>query len=280
MAVVQLAPTLGDLTRNMQLHLDGIAAAKRQGADAIVFPELSLTGYFLRDMTPDVALRPDAAPLQELIAAAAPAGLIVGFVEESPQHRFYNAALYAEAGRIVHVHRKVYLPTYGLFEERRYFAAGDRLRAFDTQRLGRVGLLVCEDFWHVSAATVMQAEEVDVLVCVSNSPARGLTGPEIRTAETYDRLTRMYAEMLGVFVVFANRVGFEDGLCFWGGSRVVGPDAGVLAQAPQFDEAVLLAQLDRHQLRRQRMLTPLATDEQLLLTLNELERIRRRRFDG
>ena len=91
-------------------------------------------------------------------------------------HQFYNAAFYAEGGRLTHVHRKVYLPTYGLFEEQRYFAAGKRFQAFDTERFGRVGLLVCEDLWHVSAVAIMQAEEVDVLVCIINSPARGVDG--------------------------------------------------------------------------------------------------------
>ena len=113
--------------------------------------------------------------------------LVVGLVEESPRHRFYNAALWAEGGRVVHVHRKVYLPTYGLFDEQRYFAAGERFLAFDTARFGRVGILICEDFWHLSAAAIMQAEEVDLLICTANSPARGVDGEKVRTAETYEQ---------------------------------------------------------------------------------------------
>jgi predicted amidohydrolase len=279
-ALVQMAPVLGDRRRNWALHKDRIAQAREQGADLIVFPELSLTGYFLRDMVPDVALPLDSPEIRELVEAASPAALALGFVEQTPGAKFYNSALFAEAGRVVHVHRKVYLPTYGLFDEQRYFAAGQRIQAFDTRAFGRVGLLVCEDFWHLSAAAIMQAEEVDVLVCVANSPARGVQGPTIATAETYQYLCRAYALLLGAVVVLVNRVGYEDGLCFWGGSMVVGPDGRVLAEAPQLDEALTIAEIDPAELRRQRVITPLARDERLLLLMEELDRIKRRRYDA
>ena len=277
-ALAQVSPALGDLERNLALHLEQMASARAQHADLIVFPELSLTGYFVRDMVPDVALQPGRPEIRRLIEAAGPAALVVGLVEESPQHRFYNAALYAEGGRVVHVHRKVYLPTYGLFDEQRYFASGERLQAFDTARFGRVGILICEDFWHLSAAAVMQAEEVDMLICVSNSPARGVDGPKIRTAEIYELLARAFAHLLGAVVVLVNRVGFEDGLCFWGGSMVVGPDGRIIAQAPMLDAALTLACFDPAELRRQRIAAPLARDERLLLTIEELKRIKRQRY--
>ena len=196
-AMAQVAPVLGDLHRNLALHLEQIGAARRQHADLVVFPELSLTGCFVRDMVPDLAIAPSGPEIAQLIEAAGPMAMVVGLIEESPQHRFYNVALWAEGGRVVHVHRKVYLPTYGLFDEQRYFAAGERFLAFDTARFGRVGILVCEDFWHLSAATIMQAEEVDLLVCVSNSPTRGAEGPKIRMAETYEQFAKTYAQLLG-----------------------------------------------------------------------------------
>lgn len=279
-ALCQIAPYLGDRAKNLRLHLDEIDRARQAGADLIVFPELSLTGYFLRDMVPDVALKRTDAPIAQLVEAAGDAALVVGFVEEAPHDRFYNAAFYSERGTIRHVHHKVFLPNYGLFDEKRYFDAGDRIRAFDSPRLGRVGLLICEDFWHLSAIAIMQAEEVDFLICVSNSPARGVEGPRVATAETYERLTRSYAETLGATVIFAHRVGFEDGLCFWGGSMVIGPDAELLGQAPYFDESQLIVEFDQAELRRQRLLTPLGRDEQLLLFIEELQRIKRRRYEG
>jgi len=279
-ALAQIAPVLADRERNLPLHLAQIEAARRQEADLIVFPELSLTGYFVRDMVPDVALARSAPEIQRLLDAAGPAALVAGFVEESPQHRFYNAAFYAEEGRLLFVHRKVYLPTYGLFDEQRYFASGERLRAFDSPRFGRVGLMICEDLWHLSAAGIMQAEEIDLLIWIANSPARGVGGRTIATAETYDHLTRAFAQLLGVVVILVNRVGFEDGLCFWGGSRVVGPDGRLLAQAPMLDESLTLADVDLAELRRQRTITPLARDERLLLTLEELHRIKRGHYDS
>jgi predicted amidohydrolase len=276
--MAQIAPALADRQRNVALHLKQIEAARQEKADLVVFPELSLTGYFVRDMVPDVAIHREAAELRRLMEAAGPTALVAGFVEESSQHRFYNAALFAEEGRIVHVHRKVYLPTYGLFDEQRYFAAGERIEAFDTARFGRVGLLICEDFWHLSAAAIMQAEEIDLLICVANSPVRGVAGDQIRTAATYDRIARTFAQLLGAVVIVVNRVGFEDGLCFWGGSRVVGPDGCVLAEAPMLDEALTLGTIDLAELRRQRLITPLGRDERLLLTIEELNRIKRRRY--
>ena len=277
-ALAQIAPVLADRQRNVGLHLEQIKAARAQDADLIVFPELSLTGYFVRDMVPDVAITPDAAEIRELLDAAGPMAVVLGFVEESPQHRFYNTALYAEGGQVVHLHRKVYLPTYGLFDEQRYFAAGERFLAFDTARFGRMGILICEDFWHLSAAAIMQAEEIDVLICPSNSPGRGVDGPRIRTAETYEHLSKAYAQLMGAVVIVVNRVGFEDGLCFWGGSSVTGPDGRTIAQAPQLDESLTLATFDAADLRRQRLITPLARDERLLLTIEELNRIKRNRY--
>ena len=277
-ALAQISPALGDRERNLALHLAQIEAARRQQADLIVFPELSLTGYFVRDMVPDLALSPAGPVIGRLIEAAGPTSLVAGLVEESARHRFFNAAFFAEGGRIVHLHRKVYLPTYGLFDEQRYFAAGERIEAFDTARFGRVGILICEDFWHLSAAAIMQAEEVDLLICPANSPARGVDGPHIGTAQTYQQLCTAFAQLLGAVVVFVNRVGFEDGLCFWGGSMVVGPDGRTIAKAPMLDEALTLAVFDTAEVRRQRLITPLARDERLLLTIEELNRIKRQRY--
>jgi predicted amidohydrolase len=180
----------------------------------------------------------------------------------------------------LHVHRKVYLPTYGLFEEQRYFSSGKRFQAFNAARFGRVGLMICEDFWHISAATILQAEEVDVLICIINSPARGVSGPNIATAETYELLARTYSQLLGALVIVVNRVGFEDGLCFFGQSLAAGPDGRIIARAPRFDESLSIVTCDLAELRRERLITPLGRDEQLLLTLEELKRIKRRRYEA
>jgi predicted amidohydrolase len=259
--------------------LDAIQRAKDERADLLVFPELSLTGYFLRDMVPDVAISSSAPELTQLAEAAGDMAAVVGFVEETSQHHFYNAAAFLEGGRLKHLHRKVFLPTYGLFEEQRHFAAGDRMRAFDTDRFGRVGLVVCEDFWHLSSMAIMQAEEVDLLICIANSPARGVDRPQLRTEETYRLLSKTFAQLLGAVVVVVNRVGYEDGLCFWGGSMAMGPDGEEIASAPVFDESLLVAGFDLGELRRRRISTPLGRDERLLLLIEELQRVKRHRYE-
>ncbi len=279
-ALAQTNPRLGVQAENLQDHLTKVESARDQGADLIIFPELSLTGYFLRDMVPDVAIARDAEAIEQLAAAGKTTSVVAGFVEESAEHRFYNAAFYSENGRVHHVHRKVYLPTYGLFDESRYFASGDRIRAFDTERFGRVGLLICEDFWHLSAAAIMQAEQVDMLICVANSPTRGVSGDQIETAETYWRLCRSYAQLIGCLVVMVNRVGYEDGLCFWGGSIAVGPDGKTKGEGPLLDESLTMVSVDPADLRRERLATPLGRDEQLLLTIEELDRIKRERYQS
>jgi NAD+ synthase (glutamine-hydrolysing) len=278
-ALAQIAPALGDLRRNLALHLQQIDAARRQGAHAIVFPELSLTGYYLRDMVPDVALTTESPELQEIVAAAGDMSVAIGFVERDARHRYYNSAAWIEQGKVAHVHRKVYLPTYGMFDEQRYFAAGHRIRAGVSQRMGRVGLIICEDFWHLSVATILQADDADWLICLANSPARGLAGPEIRTAETYRHIAQTYAQLMGVVVVVVNRAGVEEGLTFWGGSLVVGPGGDVLAAAPTLDSSLTLVDVDPADMRRQRLGTPLGRDERLLLTIEELQRAKRRLFD-
>lgn len=277
-ALAQLAPTLGNLDANRQLHLDWIARAKEAKADFVIFPELSLTGYYLRDMVPDVAQSITGTTLTELGRAAAPMSLVLGFVEETPQFRYYNSAAFFADGQLQLVHRKVYLPTYGMFDEQRYFAAGERIRAFDTP-FGRVGLLICEDFWHLSCGVILQAEEIDYLICISNSPGRGVSGEELGSAEAWRVLNRCYARFLGVIVIFVNRVGYEEGVNFWGGSEIIGPDGKVIVAGPEFDEALVVAEVKRAELRRERIGSPLARDEKLLLTIEELERIRRERFE-
>lgn len=275
-ALAQIAPVLGDLPRNLELHLRQIDHARTLGADLIVFPELSLTGYYLRDIVPDIAITRDSPEIARLCNAAGDLSVVVGFVERDRRERCFNSAALIEAGAVRHVHRKVYLPTYGLFDESRYFAAGDRVLACESRKLGRVGVVVCEDFWHLSVATILQADEVDWLICIANSPARGVAQPEVRTATTYRHIAQTYAQLLGAVVVLCNRAGMEEGLCFWGGSLVVGPAGDVLGAGPPLDSQLVIVDIDPGELRRTRVATPLARDERLLLTIEELQRVKRR----
>src|SRR5215475_4762310 len=130
-ALAQVSPRLGDVEANLVLYEERVRSARGQGADLVVFPELSLTGYFLKDMVSTVAVRLDAPEVKKLRELSRKGALVAGIVEEAPDYQFYNSALYLEDGDIIHVHRKVYLPTYGLFDEGRYFAHGDSIRSFE-----------------------------------------------------------------------------------------------------------------------------------------------------
>jgi NAD+ synthase (glutamine-hydrolysing) len=273
--LAQLAPRLGDVGANLEQHLEWIERARAAGVDLLCFPELSLTGYVLRDLVPDVALPLTAGhpPFAALLEASRSLDLLVGLVEEGPRHRFFNTAAYLSQGKVVHAHRKVYLPTYTLFEEGRYWAPGDRIRAFDT-RLGRFGILVCEDFWHLSAPYLLWLDGADFLLLQSASPGRGLGhDAKLDSTRLVEGAVQTYASFLVSYVIHCNRVGFEDEVNFWGGSAVYDPDGNLVVQAPYYEEKLVTASLDRGALRRARIRLPLLRDEKAWLTSRELQRL-------
>ena len=275
LALSQMNTVLGDVRANLDKHLQIINQACDQGADLLVFPELSLTGYILQDLVPDVALRPDGdnETFRALIQASRKIDLVVGFVQEDERNRFYIASAYLSGGIVVHVHQKIYLPTYGLFDESRFFAWGDQIRAFDT-RFGRVGILICEDFWHASLPYILWQDGADLMIFTSASPGRGLSEQDqLDTARWVDHINRAYASLFTTFVAHTNRVGYEDGLHFWGGAMIYDPNGEVIARAPQHDESLLVQQIDLRQLHRTRIRLPLLRDERTALVQRELSRI-------
>ena len=288
-ALAQFYPRLGDLAANLAAHLTIISSAAATGAALVVFPELSLTGYFLKDQVPEIALGLHAPEIDALRDASREGGIdiVAGLILETAGHRFYNASLYISGGEIVHVHRKVYLPTYGLFDEQRYLAAGNRFRAFDaplgdrTTHRWRAGILICEDLWHPSAAVLLARQGVDLIICPSASPGRGLLqGEAVGTAGSYDVMTRTYAQLFTTYVLYCNRSGFEDGVGFWGGSRVVDPVGTVVAEVAGAQESVLHHSLDRSAVRRARVAYPLLRDERNDVNDAETDRLRRRHAGG
>ncbi len=291
LALAQIAPRLGDVDANLKKILDLIAQAQAHKTDLVIFPELALTGYYLKDLVTDVSVRvsSDDPRLAPLIAASRHLDIVIGFAEEDARHRYYIAAAYLSEGRVAYVHRKVYLPTYRLFDDARFFAAGDSLCAFNT-RLGRMGLMICEDAWHVSTPHVLWMDGADVLIDISASPGYGVSaqrapaagrrgepvepsGQSLASAASVYAFLRAYAELMTTFVFYCNRVGIEDGIAFWGGSRVIGPDGETIAAAPEFEEALTLAEIDTDALRRARLKLPTLRDERGDLVRRELERI-------
>ncbi len=275
-ALAQVAPRLGDLEANLARHVEVVREARAAGAGLIVFPELGLTGYLLQDLAAEVAMRLDDTRLAALAAETTGCSAVVSFVEESGDHRLFISAALMEDGAIRHVHRKVHLPTYGLFDERRFFAAGDAIRAVPSRLGVGLGLAVCEDFWHLGTAQVLALDGAQVLVNVSSSPGRDLaaTHPEgLGTAASWHALLRTYAQLTTSVVVFCNRVGVDESISFWGGSEVIGPGGETLAQAPLYEEALVYADVALADVRRERIALPLLRDERPELLVRELERI-------
>jgi NAD+ synthase (glutamine-hydrolysing) len=273
--LAQIHPKLGDVQSNLAKHLDYMAQAHQQGVELIVFPELSLTGYVLQDLTYDVASTPTSDLLRPIREASRDykMDVVVGMVDVDSRSRYYIAAVYYSQGEILHVHHKIYLPTYGLFDEGRFFAAGETIRAFDTP-YGRVGMLVCEDFWHASPAYVLWMDGADMLIFHSASPGRGLDAqPKLSTTRWVELVNQAYGSMFTSYIVHCNRVGFEGGLNFWGGSTIVEPSGEIMVNAPYFEEALTVRCIDLNAVRRTRSRLPLLRDERPDLTMRELERI-------
>jgi NAD+ synthase (glutamine-hydrolysing) len=269
-AIAQCAPALGAVKRNLDMHEKWIARARAAGARLVIFPELSLTGYYLKDLAADVACAADDPQLAPIAEASRDIDISAGFVERSADAKLHIAQGHWSGGKLVHVHRKVYLPTYGIFDDGRYFGPGDR---FETYRWagGTTGVAICEDLWHVSTPYLYAAAGATIVLAPSASPGRGVAeGGDLGTAESCRLMDRFYASYLTVYVVYVNRVGHEDGIAFWGGSEIVAPDGTVAARAPEFDEELLIGEIDPELVARERARNPLLRDEREDIVLRNI----------
>jgi predicted amidohydrolase len=210
------------------------------------------------------------------IGAEAPDMLVaIGFVEETDDHRYCNSAALLRDGALVGLHRKVYLPTYGLFDEGRFTRPGDRIRTHDVGApVGRIGLSVCEDFWHASLPMLQALDGASLLVNVAAGPSRAPgSSAGLAAIEGWHKMQDTYALLGTVPLAFCNRVGNEEGITFWGGSRLLAADGSTVVQAPLWDEALVVGTLNSDDLRMQRYGLPLLSDERLELVRRELDRI-------
>ena len=280
LAVVQFKPRKGDYSANIA-RLGGLFSqleALDPRPDVVVFAETALTGYFVEGGVRDVAMTAGAlardlhAQYTSAVDTPRPLDVCIGFYEVW-NNAFYNSALYVTLGGeqpvIRHVHRKLFLPTYGLFDEERFVDRGFEVRAFDTD-WGRAAVLICEDAWHSFTGTVAALDGATTIFVVSASPARGVwpredEGSVPANLKRWERLARDIAEEHGVFVALVNLVGTEGGKTFSGGSIIAGPHGDVRAQAPLWDEAILTVTLDPADLTRARSDTPLLTDLQTMM---------------
>ena len=275
LAIPQFRPRKGDLAGNLDRigSLLAQATALEPRPQVVVFAETILSGYFLEGGVRELALTSEAllAELDARFAASVPAGtrldVILGFYEQHADQMHNSAACVAFGdgpARLVHVHRKNFLPTYSLFDEERFVERGYGIRAFDTS-WGRVAMLVCEDAWHSLSGTIAALDGAQVVFVLAAAPARGAAPrgdgvPGPGSVERWERLIRDIAEEQGVFCVLANLVGSEGGRMFQGGSLVAGPRGDVRVRAPVFEEALLTATIDLADLARVRSDLPMLSD--------------------
>src|SRR6478735_405523 len=278
LAIAQFRPAKGRYAENLA-RLGALLAevgAWPEPPELLVLPESALTGYFLEGGVQELAL-----PAEKLFAdlaaehaksGAPPMEIALGFYEVH-QNRLYNSALYAALGGgdagIRHIHRKIFLPTYGVFDEERFVEAGRSVQAFDT-RWGRAAMLICEDAWHSFTPMLAALDGAQLIIIPSASPARGVVtsddtaGRPVSLAR-WSRLVQDIAGEHGVYVALAQLVGFEGGKAFPGGSILAGPRGDILAQAPVFQEAVIPAVIDFEEITRARADLPLLADLEMRL---------------
>ncbi|HWO57241.1 MAG TPA: nitrilase-related carbon-nitrogen hydrolase [bacterium] len=274
LAIDQMAPVLGDLDANFKRHQDAIAWAKTQKADLLVFPELSLSGYLVRGMVHHVGITRDDPRLLALAGAAGGMSIVLGMVEKSDDGQFFNVGCYLRDGRVAAIQRKLILPNYGMFEERRFMASGAHLECFDTP-WGKAGILICFDLLHPATVYLLEQSGAHLLISISASPARGISAEGHMAGEQVFRVAQEAAARLcGLMTVYVNRVGVEEGVTFWGGSQVMDPFGVVLCELPMYEAARAVCEIDMESVSRARTLFPHLKESRPDLILQEMWRLR------
>jgi predicted amidohydrolase len=278
--LAQLDSKLGDVDGNLAVAGKTVAEAAAREADLVVFPELFLHGYALGRIGEDRSIRAD----DERLTALAGSGpdVLISYHEDGGA-RTYNAGSYLSDGRTVHLHRKLYLPNYLMWEERKHVSPGQAMRSYDT-RFGRMATLLCNDAWQSVLPWLAVQDGAEVLLVATNSatsPDPRNTDPvSLDTVVYWQQLLSFTARMQQCWVIFVNRVGTEAGATFWGGSQVTDPSGAVVAEAPKWEEALLTVDIDVQAAKRRRRSMPLVAEARLGLVGREVERLIREGGDA
>ncbi|MEA1964810.1 MAG: nitrilase-related carbon-nitrogen hydrolase [Candidatus Aerophobetes bacterium] len=273
--LAQIECKSGDIISNLNKIKGFISRARKEKVNLLVFPELSLTGYSIKSPVSEVAIRIDNPIIEDLKKESEDISLVVGFVEESKDYNFYNSALYLEEGKIKYLHRKIYLPTYGLFEEKKYFVSGKIMRAFETS-YGPMAILICADSWHPILPYISALDGASIFIYPAASFEKSL-GEEISIRSAWERLNKFYAQIFSSYVVFVNRVGSEEENRFWGGSTVTAPGGEEIARADYYTEYLATAVIDLNQVRHYKTILPEFKEEKIDLAIRELKRLKEKR---
>jgi predicted amidohydrolase len=291
--VYQIDPVLLDVQANIENIILLLEEAKAQDVSLVILPELSLTGYFVRERYHEVALRLDSPQINQLVQATKGTAAVVGFIEESRAMNFYNSALVAVDGRILFAYRKLNLPNYGVFEERKFFSSGKQVRVFNLHGF-TFAPLICNDLWHPSLPFLAVTQKADIFITIFNS-SRGSMGNEFSNIESWNIINRFYSRVFGVYNLCANRVGCEvfespdsdeselpnaatsaiddSPFRFWGGSEIINPFGQPIARASLYETDAIFAEISRDLLRKKRILLPYLKNDDPYFTHRELTRI-------
>lgn len=272
LAMAQTNPVLGDVKANLTKMLELMDEYSGQ-ADLLVFPELSLTGYMLKNQLYDVAITVDSPEMEAVCQASKELNINVmfGFVEDWTGNRIYNSAAFIKDGEVNSIQRKIYPTTYGIFEEGKYFARGKKVRT-STMNPFTTSMLICNDLWHPSLPHIAAHKHTSLLVGLINSPEGGL-GSTYSSSIGWERVGQFYAGIYGCYVVIVNRVGQEGDISFYGNSKVIDPYGHVIEQCPFNDEATQVVELDIQKVKELRKILPIMRDEDIELTLRHYKEI-------
>ncbi|SNR66193.1 nitrilase-related carbon-nitrogen hydrolase [Desulfurobacterium atlanticum] len=271
-AAVQINTVLGELEKNIEKICGFVEKCIERGVSVCIFPELSLTGYYLQDITSEIAITPDDERLAPLKRLSHHIGIIVGGIEESQEHILYNSAFYIEGGVVRFVHRKVYLPTYGMFDEARFVGAGDRFETFVTNGF-KSTVLICEDCWHFSSLYIPFLKGAKLIFAQSASPGRGYKDKGMfGNTEVWKNMGEFYSRLTGSYFIYSNRVGVEDGFVFSGNSFICDPYGNVVAEGSTFGEEIVIADIEESLIRSARINLPLLRDEKPHILQRELDK--------
>lgn len=270
-AVAQVESRPGDVAANLAKHLDVIDAARAAGVEVLLFPEMSLTGHSAGRDAVALAIDCDHRIVTQIARASGAMCTVFGIIEEHAAVRFYNSAVAVRHGRRCFVHRKINLATYGRLEDGKHFAAGSRVDTFAIDRRWQAAIMICADTWNPPLVHLAAVQGATLLLAPISS-AREAVGADFDNPGGWDLNVRFHALTYAMPVLMANRVGTDDDLTFWGGSRILDPFGRTLAQATGEGEALVQAELDYEVLRRARYLLPTVRDANLPLVSREFAR--------
>lgn len=291
--IFQTSPVLLDVQANLKDIVSKIETAREEQIDLVVFPELALTGYFVGKNYHKAALRMDSDEIKEIARATRGTAAVVGFIEESHSMNFYNSALVAVDGDILFAYRKLNLPNYGVFEERKIFSSGKKIPTFRFKDYN-IAVYICNDLWHPSLPYLGVVQKADVFISIFNS-SRGSMGTEFSNIESWGIINKFYSRVFGIYNICANRVGNEglegrrttngsspppteesledEPFRFWGGSEIINPFGKSIVQAALYEPDFIYADLSRDLLRKKRILLPYLRNDDPYFTRRELQRI-------